>query len=65
MEATDDMSCAASKYRVYMDLRKVLSLCSTIDSVGVIVMILIGHFHYGVILLQLPESFWFLFTHAN
>ena len=26
---------------------------------------LIGHFHYGVILLQLPESFWFLFSHAN
>ena len=25
----------------------------------------IGHFHYGVILLQLPESFWFLFSHAN
>ena len=24
-----------------------------------------GHFHYGVILLQLPESFWFLFSHAN
>ena len=25
----------------------------------------IGHFHYGVILLQLPESFWFLFSYAN
>ena len=25
----------------------------------------IGHFHYGVILLQRPESFWFLFSHAN
>ena len=25
----------------------------------------IGHFHHGVILLQLPESFWFSFSHAN
>ena len=27
--------------------------------------LIIGHFHYGIILLQLPESFSFLFCHAN
>ena len=25
----------------------------------------IGHFRYGISLLQLPESFWFLFSHTN
>ena len=38
------------------------SLCRY-KSYGIIV--LIGHFHYGVILLQLPESFRFLFCLAN
>ena len=32
---------------------------------GVTSSVAIGHFHYGVILLQLLESFWFLFSHAN
>ena len=46
VEATGNQSCSAGNYRVYLDLRKVLSLSSMIHLVGVIVMTLIEHFHY-------------------